>query len=111
MLQSEVSQVWVNEWADSVPGEEFLDELPDEDDILETALMYLDHGREEKADELLTMSLLTNPSDHCLWLAVGIVRLRRGYTARAASAFQMASWLTGDPEASALLRLCNEILV
>ncbi len=113
MLQPEIAAHLIdlidrNPWLEMDPAEEDED-LAEEEDVLEIALDLLEQGRPTEADNLLTAALLENPVDQRLWLAAGICRLRRGVLHSAAAAFEMSAWLSDDPEARALLSLCEEI--
>lgn len=72
--------------------------------IIDIAMDLADEGRARAADALLTAAAFAKPSDERLWLAAGLVRLRRGSVRAAVSALQMAVWLSGDPFAEDLLQ-------
>jgi hypothetical protein len=81
--------------------------IPETSETLAIALKLLDDGHAVRADALLTAATLEDPSDPELWLATGICRLRRGATRAAATAFEMAAWLSDDQEARDLGELCH----
>jgi hypothetical protein len=78
---------------------------------LEVAMELLDMDFATEADAVLTAELLQVPHDEHLWLAAGICRLRRGAIRSAAAAFEMVTWMTGDPTAQELLKACRQPVI
>ena len=96
---------WQSRKAEAKPSVEYT--LPEPHETLAIALQLLADGHVARADALLTAATLDDPSDPELWLATGICRMRRGAIRAAATAFEMAAWLSDDQEARDLCDLCN----